>query len=67
MQQNTHDGEGLLCKREAAKLLNVSPRTVDLWLKQRRIPYMKLGNTKGSLVRFKRSDLDAMLERFRVN
>lgn len=56
----------LLNKRETALYLNISPRTLDLWLKQRRIPFIKMGDSKSSLVRFNRADLETMIERLTI-
>jgi excisionase family DNA binding protein len=66
MLSDASNGDGLLKKLEAAKLLQISPRTLDLWIKKRRVPYIKFGTTKGSLVRFKRTDLENMLRRFTI-
>lgn len=48
---------------EAAHFLGVSKRTLSNLQKQRAIPYSKLGR----VVVFKRQDLIASVERFRVN
>lgn len=53
----------LLDKREAAQYLGLSVRTVDYYIQKRLLPFYKIG---GKTVRFKLSDLDAALERFRV-
>jgi excisionase family DNA binding protein len=33
---------GFVKKREIARFLNVSPRTIDKWIADRRIPYIKV-------------------------
>jgi len=58
--------DGLLDKHEAAKLIGIHERTLDLWQSQRRIPFIKLGNGRRSLVRFRRADLEAFLQSHRV-
>jgi excisionase family DNA binding protein len=39
---------GLITKRELAKILRVSSRTIDNWLKRKILPHLKIGR----LVRF---------------
>ena len=58
--------DGLLDKSQAAKLIGIHPRTLDLWQNQRRIPFIKLGPGRRGLVRFRRADLEAFLETHRV-
>ena len=53
----------LLDKGDAAKYLGLSVRTVDYYIQKRLLPFYKIG---GKTVRFKLSDLDAALEKFRV-
>ena len=56
--------QGLLDKREAAAYLGLSPRAVDYYIQKRLLPYYKIG---GKTVRFRVSDLDTALEKFRVS
>jgi excisionase family DNA binding protein len=49
-------------KAGVAKRYDVSPRTIDNWIRQRRIPYLKCGR----LVRFNINKCDAALSRFEV-
>ena len=60
------DHDGLLDKCEAAKFLHVSPRTLDGYMRQRRIPFYKLGRGRNAVVRFKHADLEAILTTYRV-
>jgi excisionase family DNA binding protein len=53
----------LLDKTEAAKYLGLSVRTVDYYIQKRLLPFYKIG---GKTVRFRLSDLDAALEKFRI-
>ncbi len=46
-------------KREMAKHLGVSVRTIDTWMARRRLPHVKLGRT----VRFNLRDVDAHLKK----
>lgn len=56
--------ERLLSKAEIAAFFGVTPRTVDAWMRQRRICYFKIGRT----VRFRFADVIAHMEaRYRVN
>jgi len=48
-----------LCSR-----LGISPNTARRWVMQRRLPFIKLAN--GSLVRFKKNDIEAWLENSKV-
>ena len=51
-------------KSQVARRLNVSVRTVDNLMKQRRLPFIKLTS---KIVRFSKADVDAFLARnFRV-
>jgi len=47
---------------EAMKLLPVSRRTLSNWQRRHVIPFYRIGRT----VMFKRADIEAALERFRV-
>jgi excisionase family DNA binding protein len=58
--------DGLLTKSQAAKLIGIHERTLDLWQSQRKIPFIKLGSGRRALVRFRRADLDAFLQSHRV-
>ena len=51
-------------KSQVARRLNVSVRTIDNLMKQRRLPFIKLTS---KIVRFPKADVDAFLARnFRV-
>jgi excisionase family DNA binding protein len=51
-------------KSQVARRLNVSKRTIDNLMRQRRLPFIKLTS---KIVRFPKSDVDAFLARnFRV-
>lgn len=55
----TRNEAKLLTKKEAARFLNVSIKTLDRWIYERRGPkYYKVG----ALVRYRNSDLVAFLE-----
>ena len=52
-------------KAQVARRLNVSKRTIDNLMRQRRLPFIKLTS---KIVRFPKADVDAFLARnFRVN
>lgn len=53
----------LLNKWALAEKLHISKRTVDVWMKQHRLPFIKLGKT----VRFHWPDVLAKLSAYRVN
>jgi len=55
----------LLTRKEAAEYLGVRPRTLAVWAATKRygLPMIKVG----SLVRYRRADLDVFLERRTVN
>jgi excisionase family DNA binding protein len=55
--------DGLLTKQEIAKRLRRSPRTVDAWMREGRLPYLKVSKS----VLFDWGDVLAKLKSFRVN
>ena len=55
--------DGLHTKRELAVRLRRSPRTVDLWMRQGKLPYLKIGKT----VLFRWPDVLEKLSAYRVN
>jgi excisionase family DNA binding protein len=55
--------DGLLRKPELAKNLAISKRTLDVWMRAGRIPFLKVGKS----VRFRLSDVLEKLNAFRVN
>jgi excisionase family DNA binding protein len=54
---------GLLRKRELAEKLAISKRTLDVWMKAGRVPFLKVGRS----VRFRLPDVLQKLNDFRVN
>jgi excisionase family DNA binding protein len=65
---NSSDGvpstpKRLLSKRELAAVLNVSERTIDNWLAQKRIPRLRLSNR---LTRFSLPRVEAALARYEI-
>lgn len=55
--------DGLLDKPELAAKLRISKRTVDVWMKKQRLPFIKIGKT----VRFRWPDVLEKLNGYRVN
>ena len=55
--------DDLLVKREVAAKLKRSVRTVDAWMRQGKLPYIKLGKT----VLFRWRDVLEKLNAYRVN
>jgi excisionase family DNA binding protein len=55
--------EALLTKHEVATRLRRSRRTVDLWMRQKKLPYLKIGKS----VLFRWQDVLEKLNAFRVN
>ncbi len=53
----------VLTKTEAAELLRIKPRTLDEWMRHKRIPYSKL---PGGTVRFRRDQLLDFIQKFQV-
>jgi excisionase family DNA binding protein len=53
----------LLTKRELAPKLKIAPRTLDLWMRKGRIPFLKVGKS----VRFRWEDVLTKLTAYRVN
>ena len=56
-------GRRLLTKRELAAALNVCERTIDNWVAQKRIPYLRLS---ARLLRFNLAKVEAALARYEV-
>ena len=48
----------LVCKKDVLKILGISMNTLDLLMKNKRLPYIKLGNGKSSGVRFFKKDIE---------
>jgi excisionase family DNA binding protein len=70
MQTINHDEPGveratddLLVKREVAAKLKRSVRTVDAWMREGKLPYIKVGKT----VLFRWTDVLEKLNQYRVN
>jgi excisionase family DNA binding protein len=42
----------LLTKTELASFLGISHNTLNLWVSRKKIPYLKLGDSRNSAVRF---------------
>jgi excisionase family DNA binding protein len=53
----------LITKRELARRLRLSTRTIDAWMRTKHLPYLKCGKT----VRFLWTDVLEKLNAFRVN
>jgi len=52
----------LLTKREVAALLRVSLNTLNIWVCRKRIPYLKMGKSKNSPVRFSEREISDWLK-----
>jgi excisionase family DNA binding protein len=57
--------EPLLSARQLAEWLGLSPGTVLDWWEDGRLPGFRLGGRKGGPVRFRRSEVEAVLEGWR--
>jgi len=53
----------LLTKQELASKLKKTPRCIELWMRHRYLPYIKVGRS----VYFRWKDVLVSLDRFRVN
>ena len=62
-QPTSQLADEILDKRETARRLHKSIRTIDSWMKARKLPFMKVGRT----VLFRWSAILERLETFRVN
>jgi predicted site-specific integrase-resolvase len=63
----TQSSDGLLTKIETAEQGKVSSRTVDNWMRNGLLPYIKLGKGNNAIVRIRRSDLEEMLNTHRID
>ncbi|MCG3150166.1 MAG: hypothetical protein PCFJNLEI_03644 [Verrucomicrobiae bacterium] len=52
---------------EVTKLLPVSRRTLSNWQRKNLIPFYRIGTGRRGVIMFKRADIEAALEKFRVN
>jgi len=55
--------DGYIRKKDAARYLGISVRALSNLMHQRKVPFTKLGKR---MVRFKLSDLDRAMDRFRT-
>lgn len=60
---NDQASVGLLRKRELAEKLAISKRTLDVWMKAGRVPFLKVGRS----VRFRLPEVLQKLNDFRIN
>lgn len=58
----TAGDETFLTKQELARILKVTPRTLEQWAKQKRFPVYRLGR----VVRYKREEVTQALAAYRV-
>ena len=63
MNDNIAANRLLLSKRELAAVLNVSERTIENWISEKRIPQLKLSSR---LTRFSLAKVQAALSRYEV-
>jgi hypothetical protein len=56
------NSDDLITKKELAKRLHKTPRCIELWMRRRYLPYIKLGRS----VLFNWPDVVKALERFRI-
>lgn len=63
MGQPTLVDETLIDKREVARRLSKTVRTVDYWMKRGKLPYIKIGHS----VLFRWGAVIEKLETFRIN
>jgi excisionase family DNA binding protein len=63
MDDNDHSFREILNKKGASKLLQISTRTLDDWMRKKRIPFCKLPS---GTVRFRRDQLIAFLAKHEV-
>jgi len=56
-------GRHFLSKQELALAIGVSPRTIDSWMAEKRIPFLRLSSR---LIKFNRERVIAALSRYEV-
>jgi excisionase family DNA binding protein len=56
------EGKRLLSVEDVAEVLQIKPSTVSNWMAQKRIPFIKFGESKKSLVRFSPNRLNQWLD-----
>ena len=60
---NTNGGRHFLSKQELALAIGVSPRLIDSWMAERRIPFLRLS---ARLIKFNLERVKAALARYEV-
>ncbi len=66
-QNRVGPDEGLLDTNEAARLLGISPRTVQSWVRRGQLPHIKLSEGKTGLTRFRPAALREWIAAREVN
>lgn len=56
----------LLVKKEVCEYLRIASATLDRLIRDKEIPFIKLGKGRGSKVLFRKSDIDNFLESRKV-
>ena len=51
-------------KKQASTFLQIKPRTLDEWMKRRRVPFLKLPS---GMVRFRKDHLLEFISQFEIN
>jgi excisionase family DNA binding protein len=57
-----HRGDCLISKTDVAQRLGKTPRTIEHWMRQGVIPYIKIGRGRRATVLFKWADIEAHLK-----
>jgi excisionase family DNA binding protein len=55
-------GDWLISKTDVAQRLGKTPRTIEHWMRQGVIPYIKIGKGRRATVLFKWADIEAHLK-----
>jgi len=61
--ESAENDSGLVNKRQVARAMNVSPRTVDNWIQRRLIPFVRISSR---CIRFSLPAVMRALQRFEI-
>ena len=68
MQENTTTLQPLLTKKDVAEMLGVTTRTINNMMKERTIPFIRIGcgGKKKKIIRFDRDQVMAVMQKFEI-
>ena len=62
VKMQTEQETQYITRKEAAKIVGTSERTIDRWIRDGTLPARKFGNSKNSLVKILKADFEKFLK-----